>query len=193
MDAGPPAYASSRPETHAEPPPAVCPENAIGSLAACDSWKVDPTCESGGPRSQCTDLLDMSSGGKSGGPEGFQPRVAQEIAKCMTVKPVTRATGCKVPDMHKCIRAGVDVVCIDPAMTTRCEALSSACSRRGRTPSFTVEQCAKIATATRGSLREWALSAMSGMHEDGTPMGEGCTLEYVTVYQPWPRNWWTGK
>jgi hypothetical protein len=168
--------------------PAVCPENAVGSLAACDAWKVDPTCESGGPRDECTSLMSGTAPD-----DGFQPRVAEKVAACMTAKPVTRSTGCKRPDMHKCIREGVDSVCIDPAMTAACEKLTTACKGRGHTPTFTVEQCARIATSTRGSMREWALEVMSGLHHDGTPMGEGCTLQYVTVYQPWPKNWWTGR
>ena len=111
----------------------------------------------------------------------------------MTKKPVLRATGCKHPDMHKCIRDAVDTVCIDPAMTARCEKLIGACQARRARVTFTVEQCAKIATSTRGELRSWALDTMAGLQGDGTPMAEGCTLQYVTVYQPWPANWWTGK
>lgn len=192
-DAAAPALASAEPAAPPKPPPAaVCPENAVGSLAACDTWKIDPTCESGGPRDECTSLLDMHSSARSpdGEPEGFQPRVAEAIATCMAKKPVTRATGCKRPDMHKCIRDAVDTVCIDPAMTTRCEKLISACHARHAKVTFSTEQCAKIATSTRGALRDWALDAMGGVHHDGTPMGEGCTLQYVTVYQPWPANWW---
>ncbi|MBX3230619.1 MAG: hypothetical protein KIT84_00265 [Labilithrix sp.] len=187
-------YREPPPPPPAPPPaPAACPENAIGSLAACTAWTVDPSCESGGPRSECTSLLDMGGKSSRGEPEGFQPRVAEKIAACMTAKPVVRATGCKRPDMHKCVRAGVDAVCIEPEMKEACEKIVESCKTRRAPPTFTVEQCAKIASATRGSLRDWALEKMAGRHSDGTPMAEGCTLEYVTVYQPWPRNWWTGK
>lgn len=193
-DAAPPV-ASVEPPPPKPPPAPACPENAIGSLAACDTWKVDPTCESGGPRRECTSLLDMQSSAprSDGEPEGFQPRVAQAIASCMTKKPVTRVTGCKLPDMHKCIREGVDTVCIEPEMTARCEKLIHACQARHARVTFTAEQCAKIATATRGELRSWALEAMSGLDAHGSPTAEGCTLQYVTIYQPWPANWWTGK
>lgn len=29
--------------------------------------------------------------------------------------------------------------------------------------------------------------------ERGAFLALGCTLQYITVYQPWPKNWWTGK
>jgi len=175
--------------------PVVCPENAVGTLVACANWKIDPTCESAdSARDDCTTLIEMGGGRRNkapgGEPEGFQPRVAERIAQCMTAKPLTRATGCKRPDMHKCIREAVDTVCVHPDMTQACETIVAECNQRGRKPTFSVAQCARIATSTRGPLRDWALQAMSGHHFDGTPMGEGCTLQYITVYQPWPKNWW---
>jgi hypothetical protein len=167
----------------------VCPENAIGDLEACKRWKVDPTCESADstPR-MCTGLMDY---GQHDG-EGFQPRVAAMVAACMVKVPNVKPA-CRYPDMHRCIRDAVDLVCVEPAMVAACERAVAECHGRGATPTFTVAQCAKIASATRGRMREWALRVMSGHYPAGQIDPDGCNLQAVTVYQPWPKNWWTGK
>jgi hypothetical protein len=153
-------------------------------MAACDAWKIDPTCES-------TSTHDCSS---LGDPiEGFKPKIGERIAACAVKRPVTRGTGCKAPDWHRCIRDAVDTACIEPAMTAECERIVAGCKKRGAQTTFSVEQCAKIASSMGPKLREWALQTMSGRTITGTPMAEGCTLQYITVYQPWPKNWWTGR
>jgi hypothetical protein len=77
-------------------------------------------------------------------------------------------------------------------MAEACAKRVAACEARGATLTFSVEQCARIASSVQGSMRDWALEAMSGLDGGGHPTREGCTLEYVTVYQPWPKNWWGG-
>lgn len=174
-----------------EPPPAKsarsCVADDVGSTEACDRWDLDPTCESADRlrEEQCTSMGDPV--------KGFKPKVAENIAACVTKRRVTHATGCRGADMHRCIRDAVDKACVEPEMTAECERIVDKCTRRGRGLTFTVEQCAKIASSMGPELRDWALRTMGGDHFDGTPMAEGCTLQYITVYQPWPKNWWTGR
>lgn len=184
-DAGTPALVSA---PDASTLPAACELDEHGTPAAlCDSWKVDPTCESGGTeKEQCKRLWADRQ-------KGFKPRVAENVVACMTKRPLTKATGCKYPDMHKCIRDAVDKACVEPEMTSECERIVAKCKARGRGLTFTVDQCAKIASSMGPELRDWATRTMGGDHWDGSPMAEGCTLQYITVYQPWPKNWWTGK
>ncbi len=95
--------------------------------------------------------------------------------------------------MHACIREAVDTVCVEPEMIPACEKSVAACTARKAPLTFSVSECARIASSTRGPMREWALEARSGLDSMGTPTREGCTLQYVTVYQPWPKNWWAAK
>ena len=168
--------------------PAACSLDEVGDPKAwCGGWKVDPTGESGAYEiAGCKRLWGDRQ-------KSFKPRVAENIVACMTKRPYTKATGCKPADMHKCIREAVDKACIEQEMTAECERIVAKCKARGRGLTFTVEQCAKIASSMGPELRDWATRTMGGDHFDGTPMAEGCTLQYITVYQPWPKNWWTGK
>ena len=95
--------------------------------------------------------------------------------------------------MHTCIRDAVDTVCVEPEMKAACEKRVAACAARKAPLTFSVDECARIASSTRGPMRDWALDAMSGLDATGSPTREGCTLEHVTVYQPWPKNWWKAQ
>ncbi len=182
-----PAVPKGEPEAPPSKAARSCAADDVGSMEACERWDLDPTCESADRlrEEQCTSMGDPV--------KGFKPRVAEHIAECVTKRRVTQATGCRGADMHRCIRDAVDKACVEPEMTAECERIVERCTQSGRGLTFTVEQCAKIASSMGPELREWALRTMGGEHFDGTPTAEGCTLQYVTVYQPWPKNWWTGR
>lgn len=188
-DGGTPVSIASLPDASStSSSSAACASDETGDPnALCDKWKVDPTCESGDTeKDQCKSLWGSRQ-------KSFKPKVAENIVDCMVKRPYTKATGCRHVDMHKCIRDAVDKACVEPAMTAECERIVAKCRARRVPLTFTVEQCAKIASSMGPELRDWATRTMAGEHWDGSPMAEGCTLQYITVYQPWPKNWWTGK
>lgn len=153
------------------PVTAVASCNDVGNpLAACK--QVSPACE--GLREECMSLSVQ-----------LRPRVAQAFAECMAK---SRGKTCKPRSLGACMRAAIEGSCADPDATKTCEGLMAECHAKGRTPKYTLEQCAKILSATApGAEGDWREVDEERMGFG--PSAESCSLEYVLPYQPWGFSW----
>jgi hypothetical protein len=157
--------------------PRPCAEDDVGDpVAVTKAWNIDPTCES------AEDV--RYSVARFGDQKFFKPRVSQSLAECMARTPFVKATRCKIPDgpdWRKCIKEAVDKACIEPAMLGECERIVADCKTERKPVTFTVEQCARLASATR-DLRTISLREMRGIGANGVPRKEGCTMKYAAIY-----------
>lgn len=171
--------AAPRPDAAPPPEPLAqgsCAADDVGTLSACDTWRVDPTCEGAAEYvRECKDL----HGGRY---EGFKPRIAQLVAECATRSPIKRPS-CSKWNIGRCIRNAVDQVCVEAAMHDKCEELLSDCQRLKKKTKYTQEQCEKILSSVTGQARADAIHALS-------PMNEGCVLDFVLPYYPYNKQWW---
>lgn len=157
-------------------PGGACDADMVGTLAVCNQWRIDPTCESSGEQlRECRTLYEK------GGYGGLKPRVAQAAAECWAQTPM-RSPACKA-NKGRCIRNAVDTACVEPEMRQKCDDLLAECRRRGKRIRYTREQCEKILSATVGQARQDAITALS-------PMNEGCVLDFVLPYYPYNRQAW---
>lgn len=145
--------------------------NDVGNpIAACK--RVSPACE--GLREECMGLTIQ-----------LRPRVAEAFAECMAK---ARAKTCRSRSLGACMRAAIEGSCADPDATKTCEGLMADCRAKGRAPKYTLDQCAKILSATApGAEGDWREVDEERMGFG--PSAESCSLEYVLPYQPWGFSW----
>ena len=171
-DAGTDAHAADASlSTDAIAPPATASCNDVGNpIAACK--QVSPACE--GLREECMGLTSQ-----------LRPRVAQAFAECMAK---ARGKSCRSRSLGACMRAAIEGSCADPDATKTCEELMAGCRAKGRSPKYTLDQCAKILSATApGAEGDWREVDEERMGVG--PSAESCSLEYVLPYQPWGFSW----
>ena len=86
------------------------------------------------------------------------------------------------------MRAAIEASCADPEATTTCEGIMAECRAKGRSPKYTLEQCAKVLSATApGAEGEWRETDEERMGFG--PTAEACSLEFVLPYQPFGFMW----
>lgn len=155
----------------ASPPakPALC--NDSGDVHnACG--RVSPTCE--GLRDECESLT-----------EDLRPKMAEAFAECMAK---TKGRTCRSRDLGACFRAAIEAGCIDDEARTRCESLMADCKTHGKKPRYTLDQCAKVLSAsTPDRPGEWR--KVNEERLGYGPTSEACSLTYVLPYQPWGPSW----
>jgi hypothetical protein len=154
--------------------------NASGTSTSCNDVgnpvaeckRVSPVCE--GLREECMGLTVQ-----------LRPRVAQAFAECMAK---SHGKSCRSRALGACMRAAVEGSCADPEATKTCEGLMAGCRAKGREPKYTLDQCAKILSATAPDAEgDWRTVDEERMGVG--PSAESCSLEYVLPYQPWGFSW----
>lgn len=145
--------------------------NDVGDpTSACK--RVSPACE--GLREECMGLANE-----------LRPGVAQAFAECMAK---ARGKTCRSRSLGACMRAAIEGSCADADATKTCEGLMADCRAKGRSPRYTLDQCAKILSATApGAEGDWR--AVDEERMGFGPSAESCSLEYVLPYQPWGFSW----
>ena len=143
--------------------------NDIGTLDACAG--VGPACE--GLAAECRRLG-----------EDLRPRIAQRFAECFAQ---AREPACRDKKLGGCMRSAVESACVEPSAASRCQSIMASCRAAGRAPRYTLDQCAKILSATlaRGPGK-WTQVDAERM---GSSFAEGCSLDYVLPYQPYGFMW----
>lgn len=157
--------------------PPVAPPNAQSSCndhgdprPAC--LRVSSACE--GLREECMDL----------GAE-LRPNIAEAWAECMAK---ARPRTCRSHALGACMRAAIEASCIDAEAEKTCEALMAECRTNGRNPKYTLEQCAKVLSATApGAEGDWRKVDEERLGHG--PSAESCSLTFVLPYQPWGSSW----
>ncbi|MBS2011712.1 MAG: hypothetical protein JST00_02265 [Deltaproteobacteria bacterium] len=143
--------------------------NANGSLAVCSA--IGPACE--GLSDECMGLGDL------------RPRVAQKFGECFAK---ARRPSCRDKAMGACMRAAVMATCIEPGSAAECRRIMRSCRAAGKTPTYTLEECAKVVSAPMPSQDPSGWPKVDA--ERLGPTGEdGCTLRQVLPYQPWGPSW----
>lgn len=175
--ASPPVLVEAKIDASApEPPPPVHKESAScndqGSVTAACA-KIGPACE--GLRQECESLAD-----------GLRPKVAESFAECMA-----KARGgpaCRSRGLGACFRSAIEGGCADDEAVTACRTLMDGCTAHGKKPRYTLDQCAKILSATPpGGEGDWRTVDEERLGYG--PTAEACSLTYVLPYQPWGPSW----
>jgi len=144
-------------------------DNRRGTLEACA--RVSPTCE--GAIEECNGLT-----------EDVVPRVAEQWAECFAAA----GRKCRPKWVGKCLQAAVEQVCIEPGAVDTCKELMRACDEAGKSPRYTLEQCAKVVSAVKPDGRAQWKQVDEERMGPASPQ-EPCSLEYVLPYQPYGWMW----
>lgn len=155
------------------PAPAACADGPVDMVTACAG--VSPTCE--GLANECRSLTD-----------DLRPKVAEAFAACFVkVKP------CRSRALGACMRNAIMTSCADESAVAECRDLMDKCKASGKPAKYTLDQCAKILSATTppvpGDRRKGSFHDVDRERLGPGPSAESCSLTYVLPYQPWGSSW----
>lgn len=144
--------------------------NAQGSLDVCK--RIGPACE--GLVDECMGLDDL------------RPRVAQAFGECFAK---ARRPGCRDKAMGACMRAAVMSACIEPGSVAQCKRIMKSCHDAGKTPTYSLEECAKVVSAPTPSNRATDWPRVDAERLGPTSSDSPCSLRNVLPFQPWGPSW----
>lgn len=144
--------------------------NAQGSLDVCK--RIGPACE--GLVDECEGLTDL------------RPRVAQAFGECFAK---ARRPSCRDKAMGACMRAAVMSACIEPGSVEQCRRIRKSCLDAGKTPTYSLEECAKVVSAAAPSNRASDWPRVDAERLGPSSSAEPCSLRQVLPYQPWGPSW----
>lgn len=155
------------------PTPAACADGPVDMVTACAG--VSPTCE--GLAQECRTLTD-----------DLRPKVAAAFAACFAkVKP------CRSRALGACMRDAIMTSCADEGAVAECRDLMDKCKASGKPAKYTLDQCAKILSATTppvpGNPQKGSFHDVDRERLGPGPSAESCSLTYVLPYQPWGSSW----
>ena len=86
------------------------------------------------------------------------------------------------------MRAAVMSACIEPGSVAECRRIMRSCRAAGKTPTYPLEECAKVVSAPTPSQdpNGWPKVDAERL---GPTVEDGCTLRQVLPYQPWGPSW----
>jgi hypothetical protein len=137
----------------------------------------------GDPRAACLRLPPQSEGGReeclSLGLQ-LRPHVAEAWSQCL-------AKERPGPNAYKtrkaCFRAAIESSCMDEEARVLCKTMIAQCAAGKRKVNYTVDQCAKVLSATAaGAEGDWRKTDEERLGYG--PTAESCSIEYALPYQP---------